>query len=183
MAVTDTSDADEKSREENLADIAAMRAGRTAGGPRSGRPLKLLILAAVLLIAGAAAWFFLLREPEQAVEEDFVPKVVEEPTRLSYVKLEPMFIPLEAKDGRRMRLIVTLALEIAEDGTREVRVRGILPRLHEAYLRALSSRPLPRTEDGRIEAVHIKNRVRAENLRILGPDVVHDVVVLNAWVK
>lgn len=188
MADTDISEVDDeaKSREQNLADIAAMRAGRRPGEKKPASPFRLIliIVAAVLMLAGGAvgAWFFLINQEEEVVEEEFVPEIIP-PPELAYVKLDPMFIPvIGERTGQKIRLVVSLALEVAEDGS-ESKVRGILPRLHEAYLRALIERPLPQTADGRIEAVHIKNRVRAENLRILGPEIVHDVVVLDVRVQ
>ncbi|MGB0627438.1 MAG: hypothetical protein ACPGQ5_12805, partial [Alphaproteobacteria bacterium] len=56
-------------------------------------------------------------------------------------------------------------------------VRALMPRLREAYVRALTSRPFPGVEDGSIETVYLKNRVRAENNRVLGLGVVNNVLV------
>ncbi len=92
-----------------------------------------------------------------------------------------MFVHVDLRSGKSSNVVVTLSLEVEEGGEHQVQVERALPRLYEAYLRTLTKEPLPGAEDGKVVVAHIKNRIRAENLRLLGPGVVHDVVLKNIW--
>ena len=88
-----------------------------------------------------------------------------------------MFIPFQTEKGARHKIMVMLSLEIPREREEDKFVRSLLPRLREAYVRALTSRPFPGTEDESIETVYLKNRIRAENIRVLGIGIVNDVLV------
>jgi hypothetical protein len=100
-----------------------------------------------------------------------------EQDELVYIKLDPLVIPFKTNEGQRHKMVVMLPLEVGRKDHADQRVRSLMPRLRESYVRSLTSRPFPGTEDGSIETVHLKNRIRAENNRILGTGVVNDVLV------
>ncbi len=174
MADTDTSKKSEKTRAENEAAIRAMRKGKKRG------KLKLVaVLLVLLLVAGAGAFKFMgageeEKEPELAAIERPGPL---DPSELIYINLDPLFIPFRTEEGARHKIVVILSLEVGRARHEDKLVRSLLPRLREAYVRTLTSRPFPGTEDGSIETVYLKNRLRAENIRVLGSGVVNDVLV------
>lgn len=181
MADTDTSRT--KSRAESEADIRAMRAGETPGSkpPKKKGKKKLVLLLLVVLLAagGGAAYKFMLASEDpnlaEAVEEP--EPEISGPVQLVYIDLDPLFVPFQTGEGQRHKIVVVLSLEVEREDQSDKIVRSLLPRLRESYVRSLTSRPFPGTGDGTIEIVYLKNRIRAENNRILGIGVVNDVLV------
>lgn len=154
--------------------------------PKKSGSKKLIILAVVgLLVVGAAAGgayvFVFAKDTTEEVED--APPVIEELQRIGYININPIFVQAETDKGRLQNVVIELALEVEKDSDDAERVRLVMPRLYEAYLRALTDRPLPGAADGKVEVTYIKNRIRAENLEILGPGVVHDVVMRNVWIS
>ena len=178
MADTDTSG--KASRAENEAAIRAMRAGRstdTSTSPKkSKKKLLVILLLAVLVGGGGAAFKLLLAKEPSNVAEVPIPEAVE-PVELTYIDLAPLFIPFQTEKGARHKIVVMLSLEVGRARNEDKLVRSLMPRLRESYVRALTSRPFPGVEDGSIETVYLKNRIRAENIRLLGLGVVNDVLV------
>lgn len=151
---------------------------------KSGKKKLIIIVATVLLLLGGAGggWFmFFAGGEEEAVVED-LPPVIEVPPELTYVNVDPIFIQVETKKGVLQNVVVTLALEVERDSDGQEEVKQEMPRLFEAYLKVLTSRPLPGAAEGNVDATHVKNRVRAETLRLLGPGKVYDVVLRGIWV-
>ncbi|MBO6782987.1 MAG: hypothetical protein JJ899_06905 [Alphaproteobacteria bacterium] len=161
-----------------------MRAGKdsSAEKPKKKGKKRLLLILLVLLVAGggAAGYKFVLAAPDPALAEAGAPEPEPQPVapgELIYINLDPLFVPFSTAEGAHHKIVVTLALEVDRAEHADEHVRAVMPRLREAYVRALTSRPFPGTADGTIETVYLKNRVRAENNRILGIGVVHDVLV------
>lgn len=175
MADTDISE------DENL-DEGGEAANPKATPAKKG-PKKLIIFALVgLLVAGGAgggAFVFLGKDDVAEVEDE--PPVIEELRRIGYVRIKPIFVQVETDKGELQNLVVELALEVEKDSRDEERIKQAMPFLFEAYLRTLTARPIPGAADGKAELTHIKNRIRAENLRILGPGAVHNVILRNIW--
>lgn len=163
--------------EEGDEDVAPNKKGR--------RKLILFALIGLFVLGGAGggAFVFLSGNDTEAAAED-EPPVIEKPPELAYIDLEPIFIQVKTGNGVLQNVVVELALEVELGNAAETRIRAEMPRLYEAYLRALTDRPLPsaNSNSGDVEPTHIKNRIRAENLRLLGPGVVYDVVLKNMWV-
>jgi len=181
MADTDTSKA--QSRADSEAAIRAMRAGEGSDGDKPVKKKgkkKLIVLMLVVLLAagGGAAYKFILAKDDSALAEvpDPEPEVVEA-LELVYIDLDPLFIPFRTSGGERHKIVVVLSLEVGRENNGDKRVWALLPKLRESYVRALTSRPFPGAEEGSIKTVYLKNRIRAENNRILGTGVVNDVLV------
>lgn len=180
--MADTGISDNKSRSDHEDDIRAMRDG---GVPSEKKPKKskkklILLILLVLLLAGGggAGYKFFLAKPVDdmaAAEEPEPPK--EEPVELVYIDLAPLFVPFDTAEGEHHKIVLILSLEVNRADSTDKRVRSLMPRLRESYVRTLTSRPFPGTEDGTIETVYLKNRIRAENNRILGVGAVSDVLV------
>jgi len=157
-------------------------AAAPAAKRKSKKPLLFGLVGVLILgAAGVAAWFVLFAGAEDEVTEVDAPPVIEAPLKVDYITLKPIFVPVKTSSGSVTNVVVSLMLEVEKGSGARTQVESSLPRLYEAYLRALTDRPLPGAETGKVEITHIKNRVRAENLRLLGPGVVHDVIVNSVW--
>ncbi len=148
----------------------------------SRKKLILFALIGLLVIGGGAgASFVFFFGDEPVVEEAELPPPIEKPREIKYINIEPIFVQIES-GGTLQNIVVMLALEV-EDGSEHVdRIEQEMPRLYEAYLRTLTVRPLPADANGNVEITHIKNRIRAENLRLLGHGAVYDVVLRDIWI-
>jgi len=179
--MTDTDTSKQQSRAEGEASIRAMRAGEDPNAvpeKKSRKKLLVLILMILLVAGGGAAYKFVLAKDETSLAE--VPEPEPEdvvPVEMVYIELDPLFVPFETVNGQRHKIVVVLSLEVGREDFGGQRVRSLLPRLREAYVRSLTSRPFPGTDEGSIKTVYLKNRIRAENNRILGTGVVNDVLV------
>ncbi len=177
MADTDISD------DESL-DEGDKEAKQEAAQKKSGHKKLIIFALAGLLVAGGAgggAFVFLGKDDVAELEDE--PPVIEELKRIGYIRIKPIFIQVETDKGVLQNLVVELALEVEKDSKQEDRIKMAMPLLFESYLRTLTDRPIPGAADGKVEVTHIKNRIRAENLRILGPGAVHDVILLNIWIS
>jgi flagellar FliL protein len=181
MADTDTFG--NRSHAEDEASIRAMRAGESPDGapPEKKSKKKIVVLLLVVLLAGGggAAYKFLMAKenPELAEVVEEPETEILEPVQLVYIDLDPLFVPFQTSEGRRHKIVVVLSLEVEREEQSDKIVRSLLPCLRESYVRSLTSRPFPGTGDGTIKIVYLKNRIRAENNRILGTGVVNDVLV------
>ena len=176
--------ADSDTSEEEILAEDGDETGEGKKPAKSGRRKLILFALIGLLVVGATgggAFVFLFKKDIQVADED-EPRVIEAPRRLTYIEVEPIFIQVETGKGVLQNVVVALSLEVELGNSDATRVKNEMPRLYEAYLRTLTERPLPGAENGDVEVTHIKNRIRAENLRLLGPGVVYDVVLSNMWV-
>ena len=177
MADTDTS-------EDEILDEDESAANPEASAKKSGRKKLIFFALLGLLVAGGgggAFVFFFGNDTVAEVEDE--PPVIEALERIGYINIAPIFVQVKTDTGELQNLVVELALEVEKGGRDEERIKAAMPMLFESYLRALTARPLPGAADGKVEVTHIKNRIRAENLRILGPGAVHDVVMRNIWIS
>lgn len=177
MADTNTSEAE-------ILDEDGDKAVDGAPEEKSRRGKLIMFLLIGLLVVGSAAGgaFVFLSGRDTVVAEEDAPPVIEVPRKLIYIDLEPIFIQVVSTKGILQNVVVALALEVEQGSDAALRVESEMPRLYEAYLRTLNDRPLPGAAEGNVEVTHIKNRISAENLRILGPGAVYDVVLRNIWV-
>lgn len=180
--MADTGTSGKATRAESEAAIRAMRAGGAGDEPpkpkKSKKKLVMIVLLAVLVGGGGAAYKLVLaKEPSEHAAVP-VPEPEETgPGELYYIDLDPLFIPFQMEKGARHKIVVMLSLEVGRKRQEDKLVRSLMPRLREAYVRTLTSRPFPGTDDGSIETVYLKNRIRSENIRVLGIGVVNDVLV------
>ena len=133
----------------------------------------MLILILLIGAAGGAGYKFVLAKDEPVHAEVPEPEPEsDEPLDFVYIDLDPLFVPFQTEDGHRHKIDVVLSLEVGREHQSDKKVRSLMPRLREAYVRSLTSRPYPGTGEGAIKIVYLKNRIRAENNRILGTGTV-----------
>lgn len=166
--------------------VDGVRPAETDAEPvkRSGKKLILFSIVGLFVVGGAAAggfFHFFADSAETPVVAD-EPPVIETPSQVVYIDLDPIFIHVETDKGLLQNVVLELALEVEKNGAVETRIKQAMPLLYEAYLRTLTERPIPGAAQGDVEVAHVKNRLRAENLRLLGPGTVRDVILRNIWV-
>jgi len=145
----------------------------------------LFILLPLLLLGGggAAAWFFFLKAP--AVDDKAAAAAAagehKAEAKAVFVDVGEIIVPVYGRDGKDKLMVVRFELEIG-DVMPVDDVRYLLPRLRDAYIGTLS------TLAGRGELVEesqrnatIKHALKLASDRVLGPDVIRDVLLQRAW--
>ena len=115
-------------------------------------------------------------EEEAAAEED-VAEVMEDGV---YVRIDNLSIPVIV--GRRVRHSILLSITLQVPNSRaKTDVMAVLPRLRDALLRELFTRPIQEdSTTGAIDLDDLKRRLLSTSQSIAGPDDVNDVLVMKA---
>lgn len=144
------------------------------------KKIIILILALLVLIGGAAAaYYFLVAKP--AHENEAEHKEPEKKVRTGppvFATIGPMIVPVMGETKATQNIIITVSLEVDDDAAREnIRVQS--PRLVDAYVQALyGSLDTGQIIDGQILNIPaIKDELKQVTDKVLGPDVVHDVLI------
>jgi flagellar protein FliL len=144
----------------------------------------LFILLPLLLLGGggAGAWFFFLKAPAEG-EHAATPAEGEHKadSKAVFVDVGEIIVPVYNRDGKNNLMVVRMELEIGETMAVD-EVRYMLPRLRDAYIGTLS------TLAGRGELVDesqrsatIKRALKLASDRVLGADVIRNVLLQRAW--
>lgn len=136
-------------------------------------------LVALLGGGGAAAYFLLFAAPPEAAEP--APEPPPEPDAPDYVKMDTLAAPLVDARGKVVRYVfLKVSLEIG-DAEKLAQIEAGKPRLHDAFLRALSrgSLSLP-GQPGSVDLEAVKARLMARAAQELGAGVVTRVLVTSA---
>ena len=149
------------------------------------KKLLFILLPLLLLLGGggAAAWFFFLKAP--AVDDKAAAAAAagehKAEAKAVFVDVGEIIVPVYGRDGKDKLMVVRFELEIG-DVMPVDDVRYLLPRLRDAYIGTLS------TLAGRGELVEesqrnatIKHALKLASDRVLGPDVIRDVLLQRAW--
>jgi flagellar protein FliL len=143
----------------------------------------LFILLPLLLLGGggAAAWYFLYAKPG-AHEAAEAGRDAHEPERQAvFVDVGEVIVPVYSRDQESQLMVVKLQLELT-DAMQPDQVRYLMPRLRDAYVGTLG------TMAGRGELADesqrnavIKHALQLASDRVLGRNVVKDVLLQRAW--
>ena len=149
------------------------------------KKLLFILLPLLLLLGGggAAAWFFFLKAP--AVDDKAAAAAAagehKAEAKAVFVDVGEIIVPVYGRDGKDKLMVVRFELEVG-DVMPVDEVRYLLPRLRDAYIGTLS------TLAGRGELVEesqrnatIKHALKLASDRVLGPDVIRDVLLQRAW--
>ena len=148
---------------------------------------KLIFILLLLLLlggGGAAAWYFFLRTPAEG-DKAVGPAPAEGEHKVEakavFVDVGEIIVPVYNRDGKDQLLVVRMELELGDIMPVD-QVRYLLPRLRDAYIGTLS------TLAGRGELVEesqrnatMKHALKLASDRVLGPDVIKDVLLQRAW--
>ncbi len=148
------------------------------------KKLIFILLPLLLLLGGggAAAWYFFLKAPAEG-DKTAAAAAGEHKSEATavFVDVGEIIVPVYGRDGKDKLMVVRFELEIG-DVMPVDEVRYLLPRLRDAYIGTLS------TLAGRGELVEesrrnatIKHALKLASDRVLGPDVIADVLIQRAW--
>lgn len=146
---------------------------------------KILIIASLVLLlagGGGGGYFMLVAgakaEKADTAEEETPPPPLPELPKVTFFKLDPLNVPFsDANKPRRLMLVVSLELR---DDAAKARVEHLLPRLRDAFLQDLYSRPLQAKAGGQTDFDQIKWRLMARSETVLGANVVTGILVQQA---
>ncbi|MFA7275713.1 MAG: flagellar basal body-associated FliL family protein [Pseudobdellovibrionaceae bacterium] len=102
-----------------------------------------------------------------------------EAPKVTYVKLDPLTLPVIDKSGIVQIINVSVTLEVADDLVAK-EVEMVTPRLKDAYIQEMYgtlSRKGALTAEGVLQVNAIKERLSKVTMRVLGADKVKDVLL------
>ena len=144
----------------------------------------LFILLPLLLLGGggAAAWYFYFAKPGAHEAAADAGKDAHEPEpQAVFVDVGEVIVPVYSRDQQSQLMVVKLQLELT-DAMQPDEVRYLMPRLRDAYVGTLG------TMAGRGELADesqrnavIKHALQLASDRVLGRNVVKDVLLQRAW--
>ncbi len=128
---------------------------------------------AVLLLAGLGI------APALAAEEAPIPGQ-DKPIS---VRLDPLVVSIQRNGVVEKHIGFVVVLEVANSAA-QVKVQDLMPKLNDAFvtdINALAS--LPHAADTGIDPDQLKRRLSASCVRVLGPDVVKNIVFLRSFTR
>lgn len=139
--------------------------------PVIARVSRLLVALAVLAAAGAPL--------AHAAEEAPIPGK----DKLIGVRLDPLVVSIQRDGVVEKHIGFVIVLEVS-DSAAQVKVQDLMPKLNDAFvfdINALAS--LPHAADNGIDSDALKRRLQASCARVLGPNVVKNIVFLRSFTR
>ncbi|MFN3701702.1 MAG: flagellar basal body-associated FliL family protein [Alphaproteobacteria bacterium] len=143
-------------------------------------------LAVVLMLGGGAAggYFYFMKPAEAAqTEGEIDSNAVKQAERnrsatFEFVELQPLILPIIDENGVSQTVSLVIAIEVADAKNAAV-VNSLAPRLKDAFIQdmyGLLNRQAA-LKGGVIQVNMIKERLNQISARVLGDDVVQDVLL------
>ena len=131
------------------------------------------------LLALLFALLFVL--PAHAASEEKKPDTQAEDIKERFLKMDPFNAPLPPNDkGQRRQIFLMIELQIPDPDKVSV-VAQRMPKLRDAFIRELYSRPVGTPEGlGPSEMDELKRRLLAQGRKVLGKELLDDVLIVNA---
>lgn len=144
---------------------------------------KIVIFGAlgVLLLGGggAAAFMMMGGKEDKAAEEQAEVEVVASREPI-YLRMEGLTAPIIRANRIRHYIFLNVTLEMSDNSARE-EAMALRPRLHDAFLREFYSRSVSDKDGkGTIDFAAIKKRLQKQANKVLGEDMVLNVLVTRA---
>ena len=131
------------------------------------------IFSALALLAGAAL-FASSAQAADRTEKSEAPAVAGAP---SYVRLDPIFVPIITGDQVTQQVGVTLMLQLVENKEKGDVESKRIP-LYDAFFRDLYGYFQDRAvASGRVDQLYLKTRLLKTANRVVGPDLVKEVLI------
>lgn len=99
------------------------------------------------------------------------------------VRLDPLVVSIQRNGVVEKHMGFVIVLEVATTAD-QVKVQDLMPKITDAFvvdINALAN--LPRTADSGIDQEALKRRLSASCVRVLGPDVVKNIVFLRTFTR
>jgi flagellar FliL protein len=136
-------------------------------------------LGVLLLGGGGAAAFMMLGGEDTAAKEEAEVEVVASREPI-YMRMEGLTAPIIRSNRIRHYIFLNVTLEMADNSARSDAMT-LRPRLHDAFLREFYSKSVTDKEGkGTIDFDAIKKRLHKQANKVLGEDMVLDVLVTRA---
>ena len=152
-----------------------------------------MIIMAVLLLAvlgggGAGIYFYFFNVAEASISEDDKTKKTEKAKKedhggehgeaAMFVELDPLILPIVDNDGVQQVVSIVVALEVSGP-TDADKVKSLKPRLKDAYIQDLYGvlNKHEALKGGVVQVGAIKERLNMATRKVMGDDVVHDVLL------
>lgn len=156
--------------------------------------MKLAVIALIALVllggGGAGVYFFLINpaeaslgpadEAKKAAHEAKLAEAAEAAAKAAtkFVQIDALILPIIDERGISQNVSIVISLEVPNDAVAEEVVR-LSPRLRDAYIQdmygALSRKSV--LKDGVLQVAPIKARLERATDRVLGDDVVNEVLL------
>lgn len=141
----------------------------------------ILLVLALLVLIGAGVGGYLMFGPKPHKEGEHAeeaPKKKERTGPPVFVPIGPMIVPVMGAKTVEQNIMVTVSLEVDDDTIKE-QVRLQSPRLIDAYVQALyGGIDKGQVIDGQVLNIPaLKTKLMETTEKVLGPDVVHDVLI------
>lgn len=148
--------------------------------------VALLALVAILVLGGGAggAYFYFGQKAEASVGEtgDHTSakeaKKKSKPEHLAFVEMDPLILPIVDADGVNQLVSLVIVLQV-HDEKQKAEVTAQMPRIKDAYIQDMYGvlNKHVAVKDGVIQVSIIKEKLNTASERILGEDVVQDVLL------
>ncbi len=153
--------------------------------------MAIIALVAILMLgAGAAGAYFYFDKPAEAAagpmdelakaeHEAKVEEAAEGAVALEqFVQLDPLTLPVIGERGITQTISIVISLEVADEAA-AAEVKRLSPRLQDAYIQDMYGALNRKTamENGVLQVGPIKERLNKISARVLGENVVNDVLL------
>ncbi|MEQ8443494.1 MAG: hypothetical protein RIM33_12295 [Alphaproteobacteria bacterium] len=139
---------------------------------------KILLILIILLLAGGGGggyyYFFILAAEGEMAEEP------EPPPDIRFIEMDSLRIPVIRGGAVVNYVAITVSLETIGPENEEFAI-SLLPRLRNAFLTDLNGYFATVPVEDRIMVRSVKRRLMVLSERVLGPGVITDVLIQNAF--
>ncbi len=145
----------------------------------------ILAIAAIAVVGGGAAgaYFYFSKSAEassgqKVIEKEVAEKKDVDPSKFKFVELDPLILPIVDDTGVSQVVSMVVALEVFDDKGAS-KVEHLSPRLKDAFIQDMYGM-LNRhavTNGGVIQVSAIKKRLNKVSAKVLGKDIVNDVLL------
>lgn len=145
----------------------------------------LLILALLVLGGGAAGAYFYFQSPaEAAIGTSDEHKQAKEARRgrdaasHKFVELDPLILPIIDEKGVNQIVSIVIVIEVGDD-KKAASVQTLAPRLKDAFIQDMYGvlNKHAALRGGVVQVGMIKQRLREVSIRVMGEDMVEDVLL------
>ncbi len=148
---------------------------------------KIIIIAVALLLlggGGAGAYFYFNKSAEAATTEDGAHKEVKKEkkevdrSKFAFVELDALILPIIDDNGVTQTVSLIVAIEVADEHAAAT-VESQAPRLKDAFIQDMYGvlNDKAALKGGVIQVNMLKERLNKASARVLGDDIVQDVLL------
>lgn len=148
--------------------------------------IAILAIVAILVLGGGAggAYFYFNQQAEASIGEEGAHVAAKEvkkdskPAHLAFVEMDPLILPIIDAQGINQLVSLVIVLQV-HDEKQKAEVTAQIYRIKDAYIQDMygSLNKNVAIKDGVLQVDILKQRLSAASNRVLGDDVVSDVLL------